>query len=276
MNYGALFFLVGFFALASSWVGLVLAPQLQVGRQDLTTVTGTPDLYPQPRPGMAAQGAQVYRANGCMACHSQQVRQSGTVLDVVLNEVGTNQPAVLAALQELGAKLDAADLDALPKDVLRGVDPSASGHADLVLKPTGAKYSIRVRPVGPDIERGWGRRGTVAQDYLRDNPVMLGSQRLGPDLANIGIRQPDANWHLNHLYAPKSVVPESTMPPYRFLFEKRKVGRESSPEALNLTGEFAPEPGYEIVPTDEARALVAYLKSLRADEPLFVAPMSVK
>jgi hypothetical protein len=65
------------------------------------------------------------------------------------------------------------------------------------------------------------------------------------------------------------------MPPYRFLFEKRKVGRRPSPEALALPSELAPGAGYEIVPRPAAKALAAYLISLRADAPLFDAPMSV-
>ena len=276
MNYGALFFLAGFLALASSWFGLVLTPQLQVGRQGMTNTLDAAGLYPPRRPGMAEQGAQVYRANGCVACHSQQTRQTGTVFDVVLNEAGTNASAVLQALAEINSKLDATSLSALPKDVLRDVDKATADAADRALKKTGAKYGVRIRPTGPDMDRGWGRRGNVAQDYLQDSPVFLGSQRLGPDLANIGIRQPDVNWHLNHLYAPKSNVTGSTMPPYRFLFEKRKMAGRPSPDALHLTGDYAPEPGYEIVPTDKARQLVAYLQSLRADAPLYEAPFSVK
>ena len=275
MNYGSLFFLAGFLALASSWCGLVLVPQLQVGRQGIVT-TADGALYPPRRPGLAEQGSQVYRANGCVACHSQQVRQSGTVFDVVLDEAGTNQSAVIAALGVIGSELDAAAIGALPKDALRDLDKSAADAADAVLKKTGAKYAIRIRPTGADIDRGWGRRGTVAQDYLQDNPVFLGSQRLGPDLANIGIRQPDPNWHLNHLYAPTSNVAGSTMPPYRFLFEKRRIIRTPSPDALKLTGDLAPPAGFEIVPTDQARALVAYLRSLRSDAPLYEAPLTVK
>jgi hypothetical protein len=41
-----------------------------------------------------------------------------------------------------------------------------------------------------------------------------------------------------------------------------------------LEGEFAPEPGFEIVPTADARALVAYLLSLNTDVPLFEAPFT--
>lgn len=274
MNYGALIFLVGFIGLASSWFGLVLAPQLQLGRQPITQIAESKDPYPGRRSGMAEQGLQVYRANGCVSCHSQQVQQSGTVFDVVMSELGTNQTAVIAALTKLESKLTAASLASLPQDVVRGVDKKTSDEVAAAFKDTGAKVVIQIRPVGPDMDWGWGRRATVAADFLQDNPVMPGSQRLGPDLANVGVRKPDVNWHLVHLYAPKSVVPDSTMPPYRFLFEKRKIDRHPSPDALQLTGEAAPEAGYEIVPTAEAKALAAYLVSLRADVPLFEAPMT--
>ncbi len=63
------------------------------------------------------------------------------------------------------------------------------------------------------------------------------------------------------------------MPPYRFLFETRKIGAKPSPEALQFPTPVAPA-GYEIVPKPEATALVAYLLSLRADAPLFEAPMT--
>lgn len=273
MNYGAFFFLTGFLALASSWYGLVLVPQLQLGRQPVTKVLGGTDAYPSRRPGLAEQGAQVYRASGCVSCHSQQVQQQGTVFDVVITELGTNQPAVEAALKALGSKLDAAALAALPQDVFRGVDKARATEADAALKKSGAKYAVQIRPIGPDMDWGWGRRATVAADFLQDNPALPGAQRLGPDLANVGVRKPDANWHLKHLYAPKSQVPDSTMPPYRFLFEKRKIGRVPSPDALKLD---AIEAGYEVVPTDDAKALAAYLLSLRADVPLFEAPMTAK
>ncbi|MFN3408820.1 MAG: cbb3-type cytochrome c oxidase subunit II [Limisphaerales bacterium] len=275
MKHGAYIFLASFLALSASWCGLVLVPQLQLGRQSLSPITGTTDQYPQRRPGLAEQGLQVYRAHGCATCHSQQTRQTGTVFDVVLNELGTNETAVALALAVLKVDWKPADLQALPREVFRGVNFAEADAAERTLKPTGAKFSVQVRAVGPDIERGWGLRGSVAADYLQDHPVLLGSQRLGPDLANIGLRQPDLRWHLNHLYAPASTVPGSTMPPYRFLFETRPVGSQPSPLALQLPAEFAPPTGYEVVPTDDALALAAYLVSLRASVPLFEAPVTV-
>ena len=143
------------------------------------------------------------------------------------------------------------------------------------LKSAGAKAAIRVVPVGPDLDRGWGKRRSVARDYLYDDPVMLGSLRVGPDLANAGARLPDPNWHLRHLYAPRSQVKDSLMPPYRYLFERRRIGWQPSPDALQFPKELAPPPGFEIVPKPEARLLVAYLLSLRAETPLFEAPLTI-
>ncbi len=201
MNRGPPIFLGLFFALASSWYGMVLEPQLELGRLVETNSVSAGETYPVPRPGQASQGLQVYRANGCVECHSQQVR-----------------------------------------------------------------------PTPADLER-WGKRRTVAEDYLYDRPVPLGAQRVGPDLANLALRPRTEAWHLAHLYAPRSVVPGSTMPPYPFLFETRKRGTRPAPDALQLPAGFAPPPGWEVVPKPEANELVAYLNSLKADAALFDAPL---
>jgi cytochrome c oxidase cbb3-type subunit 2 len=199
MNYGPLIFLGVFLTLASSWCGLVLIPQLQFGRQTAVKIEETGEMYPPVRPGMAEQGEEIYRANGCIYCHTQQVRTEG---------------------------------------------------------------------FGADILRNWGKRRTVAQDYLRDKPIKLGTMRTGPDLTNVGLRQ-SANWNFLHLYNPQITSPGSVMPPFRFLYEKRKIVGAPSPDALALTGQFAlNEPGYEIVPKPEARALVDYLLSLKSSANL--------
>jgi hypothetical protein len=64
------------------------------------------------------------------------------------------------------------------------------------------------------------------------------------------------------------------MPPFRFLFETKKIGDAPSPDALNLPQEFAPPAGYEVVPKTEAKQLAAYLLSLHADVPLYEAPFT--
>jgi cytochrome c oxidase cbb3-type subunit 2 len=199
MNYGPLLFLGVFLTVATSWCGLVLIPQLQFGRDQAVKLEETGSFYPPVRPGLAEQGRGVYQANGCIYCHSQQVRPEG---------------------------------------------------------------------FGADLARNWGPRRTVPRDYLHDKPVMLGTMRTGPDLTNIGLRQTSGSWHLLHLYNPQITSRGSIMPPFRFLFEKRKIGAKPSPDALALPKEYAPEPGFEIVPQREARNLVQYLLSLKANAPL--------
>ena len=277
MKHGPLVFLAAFFALAASWSGLILTPQFQIGRlQQETNAVNAAELYPQARPGLARQGLQVYRANACDACHTLQVQQTGAQCDVLLTDVGTNPVAVAEAL--LNARVGVTKASGpglaagLPKSVVHGVQPDVAKAAVNALQSAGAKAKIEIVALGPDIARGWGPRRTVAADYLFDAPVMLGSQRVGPDLADVGLRLPDLKWHLRHLYAPRIEVENSPMPPYRFLFEQRKIGRFPSPDALELPGKYAPPAGYEIVPRPEANALAAYLISLRATTPLFEAP----
>jgi hypothetical protein len=61
---------------------------------------------------------------------------------------------------------------------------------------------------------------------------------------------------------------DSTMPAYRFLYEKHPISGERSADAVQLEGADAPPPGWEVVPTYEAKCLVAYLMSLDQSHPL--------
>jgi cytochrome c oxidase cbb3-type subunit 2 len=135
-------------------------------------------------------------------------------------------------------------------------------------------HSQQVRQVGygSDLERGWGARPTVARDYMRENPAFLGTMRTGPDLTNIGARQPSAMWHHQHLYQPTVVSPGSIMPSYRYLYRLRKIEGQRSANAIDLLPPDTAPDGYEIVPTYEAEALVAYLLSLNRNYPLPEAP----
>jgi cbb3-type cytochrome oxidase cytochrome c subunit len=275
MKSSALIFLAAFIALSASWGGFVLAPQLQLGRAMQAKTVPAQDNYPVARPGLAAQGAEVYRSLGCVYCHSQSVGQEGVKCEIILTDAGTNAAATLAALGKLNSALAQADtLAALPKTLMSVADLNAADPILKAINTTGAKAQVMVNALGPDISRSWGRRRTVAQDYVYDLPVQPGSRRAGPDLANVGWRWPDANWQLRHLYAPAALVPGSMMPPYRFLFELRPVGKQPSASALQFSGKDAPPAGYEIVPTEVARALAAYLVSLRADAPLFESPFT--
>lgn len=220
MNHATLIFLGLLATFIGSWSGMVLAPQVQLGRQQpdyQLQPYGKPpmdgdlgEIYPQARPGLVAQGREIYQREGCYYCHSQQV----------------------------------------------------TGH------PADARWT----------QLG---RFSVHRDYLFDQPAMFGVQRLGPDLANVGLRMADTNWHLIHLYAPNAFMDgasgqKSSMPPYKHLFEVRKIMPQGgSSDALKLPKSVEVPGGdkFEVVPTAEAKALTAYLLSLRQDVNVFEAPM---
>lgn len=78
-------------------------------------------------------------------------------------------------------------------------------------------HSQMIRPMRDEVER-YGHY-SLAAESMYDHPFQWGSKRTGPDLARIGGRYSD-DWHVLHFLEPKSVVPESVMPPYAFLFDR--------------------------------------------------------
>ncbi len=75
-------------------------------------------------------------------------------------------------------------------------------------------HSQMVRPLRDEVER-YGHY-SLAAESMYDHPFQWGSKRTGPDLARVGGKYSD-EWHRGHLVDPRSVVPESVMPPYAFL-----------------------------------------------------------
>lgn len=142
---------------------------------------------------------------------------------------------------------------------------AAQGRQVYVSMGCVACHTQQVRPTdgGNDLARGWGRRRTVARDYLYDGPVQLGDSRLGPDLSNYGERLGTNAFPMARLYSPQSVVSNSICAPLPFLFECRSV-RSSGPaaDAISLKGKATPAADQEIVPTLAAIQLAAYLHSL--------------
>ncbi len=75
-------------------------------------------------------------------------------------------------------------------------------------------HSQMVRPLRDEVER-YGHY-SLAAESMYDHPFQWGSKRTGPDLARVGGKYSDA-WQAQHLRDPRSLVPESIMPPYAFL-----------------------------------------------------------
>ena len=123
--------------------------------------------------------------------------------------------------------------------------------------------------LAPDGQRGWGR-ASVPADYVYDSPHLLGTMRTGPDLLNIGVRQPSADWHLVNLYNSRAVSSGSIMPSYPFLFD---IKPEADPDdvVVNLPGEYQPEEGV-VVARQDALDLVQYLLELDRSYPVDALP----
>jgi len=350
-------------ALVLSWYAMVWTPASQ--QKDLLPYVDGETVYPRDRAGLAKQGAEIYRANGCYHCHSQQVRQGEIEYHLLLTRTGNNQETLIGALKgnglifvdsngtekkvdeakiELSLFLNSDDLNATTtspdkpeiqkarellgqlkdeesredvyslasltqekdKTIARkflGLPQTMEGeksqrasielagsltwdeaksklqalkdaNASAMLEPRKANSDNVQAALWSDLDKGWGQRRSVARDYLFDMPAMLGDQRIGPDLADIGGRRTDAAWHYRHLYKPREIHEKSVMPPYAFLFNKRTLekGEALGADAVTDNNGKSIEPGYEITPKPSAHALVAYLLSLRQPDVVPEAP----
>lgn len=171
-------------------------------------------------------------------------------------------------------------LVAIPYIQLKDVGPPEGLHPYTAAQQRGREEYIRQgcmychsqqprdRRQAPDAERGWGRP-SVAGDYYYDKPHLLGTMRTGPDLLNIGARQPSADWQLGHLFQPRAYVPGSIMPAYPFLFDV-KDRAEPGDRVVALPPGAVP-PGKVVVAQPRAQDLAAYLLALDRTYPVLKA-----
>jgi cytochrome c oxidase cbb3-type subunit 2 len=162
-------------------------------------------------------------------------------------------------LGALGPYFDEGDSASFPARPTGGAARGQLVYADLGCAACHTQQ-VRRPDVGGDQARGWGERQSVARDYIFQLRPQLGAARVGPDLANLAGRKPsapDAEDLLKLLYAGSPLHPA-----YAFLFENRAIAGERSAAALKLAGSLAPAAGREIVPTERAQSLVAFLLSL--------------
>jgi len=81
-------------------------------------------------------------------------------------------------------------------------------------------HSQYVRPVAGEDFR-WGPV-SEAGEYAHDQPHLLGTRRIGPDLTRVGLKYSD-DWHYAHTWDPRITVPESIMPRFKWLFETADI-----------------------------------------------------
>jgi cytochrome c oxidase cbb3-type subunit II len=185
-----------------------------------------------------------------------------------MNRRGMNSLTVLTASAFFIYLFLAIAMGVIPGAVLSTTKPipglaqlteqQARGRAVYVGEGCSYCHTQQVRPLEQD--RVWGRPSTGG-DYAYATPQLLGTERTGPDLSNIGQRQPSDVWHLIHLYQPRALVHASIMPAYPWLFAAKDRADPGDVTVL-VPAAFAPT-GKRIVATQSALDLVAYLKSLK-------------
>ena len=130
-------------------------------------------------------------------------------------------------------------------------------------------HTQHVRPLLAEVERygPYSRAG----EFVYDRPFLWGSKRTGPDLARVGGRYSD-DWHRAHLLDPRSVVPQSNMPAYPWLFENTLSGELTAKKLEVMRTLGVPYTDADIAGAAaavegrrESEALIAYLQTLGRD-----------
>ena len=129
-------------------------------------------------------------------------------------------------------------------------------------------HSQQVRNV--EMDKMFGSRPGMAADYAnigrtsiwQNTATLMGTERTGPDLTDIGNRQPSKDWHLMHLYNPRAVIAQSIMPSYQWLFEIKETPTKTD-VVVNVPAQFMYGKTGKVVAKKEALQLLAYLQSLK-------------
>jgi cytochrome c oxidase cbb3-type subunit 2 len=336
-------FLGIFGTFAFSWTGLMLIPNFQIGHLDpQVSQDDENDIYPVPKSGMADRGRKIYAANGCVYCHSQQVRADYAASDID-RKWGTRRsaprdyiferPAMLGKmrlgpdLSNVGKRAPSEDASPSPSPSPEAspaanapapnaaTSPATSPAANAVTSPAAsptkpgaspaanaptpnAATSAAISPAAsPPANTATSPAASPAKPVVAANspapaptaatsaaapsPSASPAATAAATTADTAVSangvppQYSAAWHHLHLYSPRSVLAGSTsnMPAHKFLYEKRRVSGEPSADALKLTGAEALPDEWEVVPTYDAKCLVAYLMSLDQSHPLTEAKL---
>jgi len=312
-------FLGIFGTFAFSWIGLTVIPTWQIGNLNPESDEEGTDIYPRPQSGMFERGARVYAANGCVYCHSQQVRADYAADDIerkwgnrrsAPRDYIFDRPVFLGKMRmgqdlaNIGARAPAPEESPSPaggtSPVGQGAavssppppaaaSPSPAAGSPPPKAPTSPAPAAAASPSpatspaatssAPSPAPPGQRTGVASPSPVQmANATPGGSSPVAPTAQTPGAPWPiqtaglppmySAAWHHVHLYAPRSINLDSNMPAYRFLYEKRRIAGERSADALQLSGSDAPPEGWEVVPSYDAKCLVAYLMGLNQSHPL--------
>jgi cbb3-type cytochrome oxidase cytochrome c subunit len=294
-------FLGIFGTFAFSWVGLTVIPNWQIGHLNPQSDEEGTDIYPMPQSGMVQRGAHVYAANGCIYCHSEQVRADYAGADIerkwgdrrsAPRDYIFERPVFLGKarmgqdLANIGARAPKEEESpsptggASPAPQGAAVSPGAVASAKAASPPPAASPSPASSPAtaspgsppAPKAPTSPAPASPATAAVAGTSPAAAASPpSAGPPWPEQTAGLPpmySAAWHHVHLYSPRSINLDSNMPSYRFLYQTRRISDARSSDALPLTGSDAPPEGWEIVPNYDAKCLVAYMMALNQSHPL--------
>lgn len=263
MDRGMVIFLGALLTFASSWLGLILYPFWQLNGEQPYRKDAADDPYPLALQGQALAGVKVYQANGCMYCHSQQVRSEkfGNWWD------------------ENGEMKTGADIKrgwGLRRNVSRDYihdRPTMLGtmRTGPDLANVGGRYSEpwqHAHTFNARVFNDWSVMPSFAFLYKKEKVVgdrSAKALKLGREwTADPGYRwrPTDREWDAILAERGESVKAE-------YLSGGGTAIDPATPEGKRKLLEFwltTEEEGYQIVPTGEADALIAYLLALRKAE----------
>lgn len=301
-------FLGIFGTFAFSWVGLTVIPNWQIGHLNPQSDEEGTDIYPMPQSGMVTRGASVYAANGCIYCHSQQVRAAYAADDIErkwgdrrsaprdyifdrsvflgkmrmgqdIANIGARAPKEEETPSPTGGASPAPQGPAASSGAVasaKAASPSPSAAASP--SPTSSPAAAPAKSSGPVASKPLTSPAPAAPPASKSAApaaAPTGSPAASPSPSAPWPEQTaglppmySAAWHHVHLYSPRSINLDSNMPSYRFLYQTRRISDARSSDALQLTGSDAPPEGWEIVPTYDAKCLVAYMMALNQSHPL--------
>lgn len=242
---------LGLFAtFAFSWLGLALVPNMQIGHLEPQSDEDGTDVYPLPPSGMVTRGQKVFAGNGCFYCHSEQVRPDYDSSDID---------------RKWGNRRSAPRDYIFSRPVLLGKMRLGPDLSDIGKRSPVEDETVPA-PAGSPAASPAAAAPSAPAPAVAGSPAAAAATKAAPAVApsNPEGAPPEysAAWHHLHLYAPRSLNLDSNMPPYRFLYKTQRISGQRSVDALDLKGEDAPPAGFEVVPTYDAKCLVAYLMSL--------------
>jgi cbb3-type cytochrome oxidase cytochrome c subunit len=259
-----------------------------------------------PQSGMVTRGARVYAANGCNYCHSEQVRAEYAGADIerkwgdrrsAPRDYIFERPVCLGKMRmgqdiaNIGARAPAEQESPSPTSspATQGAAVSSGAVASAKAASPPPSAAASTSPASSPATAAATSPGTIASKPSTSPAPAAPPPSKSPTTAAAAVASPAASpspsapwpeqtaglppmysapWHHVHLYSPRSINLDSNMPSYRFLYQARRISDARSADALQLTGSDAPPEGWEIVPTYDAKCLVAYMMALNQSHPL--------